>query len=197
MTGDADEIRNPSLHHGGAPAAFVAVIASLSLSLAGDLDKEASIDRVARNPDDYSITSEDQLLMTAQTGDQQAFVELCCRHSPMDKKRIFSIVRSPGDSEVALQDALLRAYRHLGTLPRTSKLSTWLTSIGINSALMILLKGKTSKEGPTDLLSDESGAWEPMELMDLSLNPERQHSRHQIVLVEDERSISSVRRFVR
>jgi DNA-directed RNA polymerase specialized sigma24 family protein len=183
MTGDADEIRNPSLHHGGAPAAFVAVIASLSLSLAGDLDKEASIDRVARNPDDYSIISDDQLLMTAQSGDQQAFVEPYCRHSPMAQMRIFPIVRSHGDSEDAFQDTSPRASRHLGTLRRTSKFSAWLTSIGVNTPLMTLPKGKTSKQRPTSLLNDESGAWETVEHMDLSLNLERQHSRHQIVLV--------------
>ncbi len=65
----------------------------------------------------------------------------------------------------------------------TSKFSTRLTSIGTNTALMILRKKKTRKEGHTDLLNDESGAWEAVEYADLSLDPERLHSRHQIILV--------------
>lgn len=40
------------------------------------------------------------------------------------------------DAEDAVQDALLRAYRHLGQFRGQAKLSTWLTSIVINSARM-------------------------------------------------------------
>lgn len=132
---------------------------------------------------DYSFASDDQLLMTAQSGDQQAFIELCRRHSPMVKKRIFSIVRNQEDAEDALQDTLLRAYRHLDAFRRTCKFSTWLTSIANNTALMILRKRKTRKEGQTGILNDENGVWEATEFADLSLDPERQHSRHQIILV--------------
>jgi RNA polymerase sigma-70 factor (ECF subfamily) len=101
----------------------------------------------------------------------------------MVKKRIFSIVRNQEDAEDALQDTLLRAYRHLGTFRRTCKFSTWLTSIGTNTALMILRKRKTRKEAHTDVLNEESGAWETTEYVDRSLDPERQHSRHQVILV--------------
>jgi RNA polymerase sigma-70 factor, ECF subfamily len=131
---------------------------------------------VGRNPDGYSIASEDELLMTAQSGDQQAFVELCLQHSPMVKKRIFSIVRNQEDAEDALQDTLLRADRHLEVFRHTCKFSTWLTSIGTNTALTILRKRKTSKQRHTDLLNDESGPWEAMEHVDLSPDPERLHS---------------------
>lgn len=96
MTGDANEVRDlmPSLNRRGSPATCVAVKAWLSNTPSGCLGEEASIDKVGRNPDGYSIASEDQLLMTAQSGGQQAFVELSRRHSPMAKKRVFSIVRS-------------------------------------------------------------------------------------------------------
>jgi RNA polymerase sigma-70 factor (ECF subfamily) len=123
------------------------------------------------------------LLVEAQSGDQQAFGELCRRHSPMVRKRIFSIVRNQEDAEDALQDTLLRAYRHMDTFRRNCKFSTWLTSIGTNTALMILRKRKTRKEGNTDVLNDGSGAWEATEFVDLSLNPEGLHSRRQIILV--------------
>ena len=52
----------------------------------------------------YSVASEDRLLTTAQCGDQQAFIELCRRHSAAVKKRIFSIVRNQEDTEDALHD---------------------------------------------------------------------------------------------
>jgi RNA polymerase sigma factor (sigma-70 family) len=178
MTVDANEVRDlmPSLNRGGSPPTYVAVTAWLSNTPSGRLGEEASIDKVGRNPDGYSIASEDELPMTAQSGDQQAFVELCLRHSPMVKKRIFSIVRNQEEAEDALQDTLLRAYRHLEVFRHTCKFSTWLTSIGTNTALTILRKRKTRKEGHPDLLNDESGAWEATEHVDLSPDPERLHS---------------------
>ena len=185
MTGNPNEVRDlmSSLNRGGSPAKCVAVSAWLRNTPPACLDEEASIDKGGCTPDGYSVASDDQLLMTAQSGDHQAFIELCRRHSPMVKRRIFSIVRNQDDAEDALQDTLLRAYRHLDTFRRNCKFSTWLTSIGTNTALMILRKRKTRKEGHTEVLNDESGAWETTEYVDRSLDPERQHSRHQVILV--------------
>lgn len=53
-----------------------------------------------------------------------------------------SIVRDDGDAEDVLQDAYLDAYRHLDEFRGGSELSTWLTRIVINHALMRLRKEK-------------------------------------------------------
>jgi RNA polymerase sigma-70 factor (ECF subfamily) len=100
----------------------------------------------------------------------------------MVKRKIFSIVRNQEDAEDALQDALLRAYMHLGGFRCTSKFSTWLTTIGTNTALMILRKRKTRREARTELLNEESGTWQTTEYVDPCLDPEGLHSRHQIIL---------------
>ena len=184
MRANINEVRGPipSLNRDGSRETFVTASVWFSKTPSARLGEEATIDQGEGTPN-YSIASDDQLLLWAQSGDQQAFVELCRRHSPMVKKRIFSIVRSHEDAEDALQDTLLRAYRHLGAFRRTCKFSTWLTSIGTNTALMVLRKRKTRKEGHTDVLNEESGTWEATEYVDRSLDPERQHSRHQVILV--------------
>jgi RNA polymerase sigma-70 factor, ECF subfamily len=184
MTFDANEVHGPipSLNGDGSPEALMTASVWFSKTPSASSRNRVTIDQVQGIAED-SIASDDQLLVEAQSGDQQAFVELCRRHSSMVKKRIFSIVRSHEDAEDALQDTLLRAYRHLGTFRRTCKFSTWLTSIGTNTALMILRKRNARKEGHTDFLNDESGAWEATEYADRSLDPERQHSRHQVILV--------------
>src|ERR1700756_2362490 len=148
MTGNPNEARHlmPSLNRGDSPTKCVAVAAWLVNTPPACLDEEASIDKGGCNPEGCSIAADDQLLMTAQSGNHQAFIEICRRHSPMVRKRIFSIVRNHEDAEDALQDTLLRAYRHLGTFRRSCKFSTWLSSIGTNTALMILRKRKTRKE---------------------------------------------------
>jgi RNA polymerase sigma-70 factor (ECF subfamily) len=87
-----------------------------------------------------SDVSDDDLITAAQRGDQQAFVELCGRHSTVTRNKIFRIVRNHEDAEDALQDTLLRAYTHLTSFRRSCKFSTWLTIIGVNSALMIMRK---------------------------------------------------------
>src|SRR6202046_3578816 len=91
-------------------------------------------------------TSEDDLITAAQRGDHNAFVELCRRHSAVAKLKIFSIVRNHEDAEDALQDTLFRAYLHLTTFRRSCKFSTWLTTIGVNSALMILRKRRVRRD---------------------------------------------------
>lgn len=184
MRGNVNKVRGPipSLRSGGSWETYVTTSVWFGKTPSARSRDKATIDQV-EGIREYSIAYDDQLLVKAQSGDQQAFVELCRRHSPMVKKRIFSIVRNQEDAEDALQDTLLKAYRHLDAFRRNCKFSTWLTSIGTNTALMILRKRKTRKEGNTDVLNDGSGAWESTEFVDPSLNPERLHSRHQIILV--------------
>jgi RNA polymerase sigma-70 factor (ECF subfamily) len=116
-------------------------------------------------------------------GDEQAFSELCRRHSPEVKKRIFSIVRNQEDAEDALQDTMPRGYMHLNTFRRACKFSTWLTRIGINAALTILRKRKMRKETRDDHLSDECKSAEVIEFVDPSPDPGGLCSRHQMILV--------------
>jgi RNA polymerase sigma-70 factor, ECF subfamily len=131
----------------------------------------------------YRRASEDDLVRTAQSGDEQAFVELCRRHSASVRRRILSIVRNQEDAEDALQDTLLRAYVHMGTFRRTCKFSSWITSIGVNTALMILRKRKVRNEVQPELINAEGQAWEGAEYMDHSLDPESTHFKRQIIFL--------------
>ena len=185
MTGDGNEVRdlNLSQNRGCAPTSCFAAPAWLIKTTCGRSGEHFSIDDVGCNPDGYSSVSDDLLLITAQAGDHQAFVELCRRWSPMVKKRIFSIVKNQEDTEDALQDTLLRAFRHLPAFRRSCKFSSWLTTIGINAALMILRKRKIRKEGHTELLNDDGAAWDALEFVDPSHDPEYLHSRNQVILI--------------
>src|SRR5271168_1800247 len=82
-------------------------------------------------------TSDEQLVSAAITGECGAFVELCGRHSRKILQRIYRITGNWDDAEDALQDSLLRAFIHLKDFQGRSSFSSWLTRIGINSALMI------------------------------------------------------------
>ena len=60
------------------------------------------------------------------------------RYLPMFYKRAFRFLGNMPDAEDAVQDALLSAYKHLGQFRGQAQLSTWLTTIVTNAALMKL-----------------------------------------------------------
>jgi RNA polymerase sigma-70 factor (ECF subfamily) len=131
----------------------------------------------------HSEVSDDELITAAQHGDQKAFVVLCGRHSTVTKKKIFRIVRNHEDAEDALQDTLLRAYTHLTSFRRCCKFSTWLTAIGVNSALMIMRKRRVRRETFASTCSLDTGALELEEPVDRAPGPEGIYLRQQAILL--------------
>jgi RNA polymerase sigma factor (sigma-70 family) len=111
------------------------------------------------------------LVAAAKGGDQQAYAELCRRHSKQILQTVLRITRDIADAEDTLQDALLKAYIHIGSFEGRSAFSSWLTRIAVNSALMLLRKRRSqpvySFERDSD--ADEFQLPEPMAI---SHNPE-------------------------
>ena len=131
----------------------------------------------------YSCASDDDLITAAQRGDQQAFVELCSRYSYLAKKKILRIVRNQADAEDALQDTLLRAYTNLTSFRRSCKFATWLTTIGVNSALMMMRKRKVRGEIYASGTSPEGDILQLQEPTDRSLGPEGIYLKQQAILL--------------
>ena len=154
-------------------------LAAMSEGRAGGTDIYSGVPDVAQ----YSFAPEEYLLSAAQRGDQQAFVELCGRHGGLVKKKIFSIVRNEEDAEDALQETFLRAFVHLEGFRRTCKFSTWITTIGINSALMTLRKRKSRREVQAEIVNADGEAMELAEYADRSPSPEERHSKRQMALL--------------
>jgi RNA polymerase sigma-70 factor (ECF subfamily) len=123
--------------------------------------------------------SDDQLLSEAKSGDQYAFDELCVRYRGMLKQRIFRMVRNREDAEDVLQETFLSAYRHLDSFRGTCRVSTWMTKIGINTALMLLRKRRSSHQIASELFSDDVQRFESPECRDPGLNPEQRYMANQ------------------
>jgi len=130
-----------------------------------------------------SDASDDDLVTRTQCGDQRAFAELSSRYSSRLKNRIFRIVRNQEDAEDALQDTLLRAYMHINSFRRSCKFSTWLITIGVNSALMVIRKRKIRKEICASTCSEDRGALEIHEPIDRSPGPEGIYLKQQSILL--------------
>lgn len=75
---------------------------------------------------------------TASAKDQMGLDELFAPHLPRLYRAAAQVLRHPQDSEDALQEGLLAAFRHLDQFRGGAKFSTWLHSIVVNAALMKL-----------------------------------------------------------
>ena len=87
---------------------------------------------------DLSGRRNDDLVAALRTGSSAAFDEIQKLYSRRLYKRILSITRNHEDAEDALQDTFMRAFLALSSFKGQSRLSTWLTRIAINSALMVI-----------------------------------------------------------
>jgi len=125
-----------------------------------------------------ALRTDEDLVKAAQSGDHEAFAELCRRHGQAVKRRILGIVRHQEDAEDALQETLFRAYANLGGFRQSCKFSTWITAIGINMALIAIRKRKTRREADMD--DTEGSTWD---VADQAPGPERCVAKEQIVLL--------------
>jgi len=131
----------------------------------------------------YTEASECELLRASRLGDDEAFIELCRRHSPSAKRRIYSIVQNQEDTEDALQDTLFRAYLHLSGFRGGCKFGTWITTIATNSALMVFRKKRRHSEVHFGTASDNAGMGVTWDHPDPSLNPEQHLARRETIHV--------------
>jgi RNA polymerase sigma-70 factor, ECF subfamily len=127
--------------------------------------------------------SDDDLIVAAQRGDQRAFIELCHLHSMMAKRKIFSILKNHEDTEDVLQETLLRAYTHLRSFRGSCKFSTWLTTIGMNSALMVMRKRRVQADAHSAWIKLGLGTGELNESIDRSFGPEKAYQKRQTGLL--------------
>lgn len=123
---------------------------------------------------------DDDLVQAAQSGDHEAFAELCRRHAQAARRRILAIVRHQEDAEDAMQDTLLSAYVNLGRFRQSCKFSTWITAIGINAALAVIRKRKSRRESDIKPYGPDEPAWD---IADQAPDPERRVAKAQIILL--------------
>lgn len=70
--------------------------------------------------------------------------DVVARNLPMFNKRALRYLGNVPDAEDAVQDALLSAYRHWGQFRGQAQISTWLTAIVTNAALMHLRRRRVT-----------------------------------------------------
>ncbi|MGH8846692.1 MAG: RNA polymerase sigma factor [Polaromonas sp.] len=80
-------------------------------------------------------TPDTELAARAAQGDVRAFEHIMRRHNRLLFRTARSILKSDAETEDAVQEAYLSAWRALGSFRDDAKLSTWLVRIVLNEAL--------------------------------------------------------------
>ncbi|WP_256865374.1 RNA polymerase sigma factor [Paenibacillus sp. 32352] len=107
---------------------------------------------------------DDRLLVEqAKAGDREAFGELIRRHRAQVYGYARSIAQEPFLAEDIVQDALIRAFLHLGTLVDTERFLPWLHRIVRNQAYTRLRSRSVAKEQSFSALAPSQGSIEPSE----------------------------------
>jgi RNA polymerase sigma-70 factor (ECF subfamily) len=103
---------------------------------------------------------------------QNDFEGVVSRYSPMLYRVALRRLRNVEDAEDAVQDALLSAHKHIDQFEGRSQLSTWLTRIVTNVALMKLRKYSRHETLSLDQTQENEGLTLANQLVDAKPNPE-------------------------
>ena len=91
-------------------------------------------------PTSTRIAAEQRPQLNSNSTNTRQFDEVLLRYLPSFQRMAFRKLGNAADAEDAVQDALLSAYKHLDQFRGGAQMSTWLTTIVINSARMQLRK---------------------------------------------------------
>jgi RNA polymerase sigma-70 factor, ECF subfamily len=110
----------------------------------------------------------------------QELTSVITRHSPRFRRIAFAHLGNTADAEDAVQDAFLSALRHLDQFRGQAKMSTWLTSIVINSARIKLRRRATQVQIALDETFREQNLSLADVLSDTRPDPEQAYRKREI-----------------
>jgi len=118
-----------------------------------------------KTPDASEIRERD-LLRRVQGGETQLFYELIKPYERRIYTTAFAILRNEAEAEDAAQEAVLKAFTHIGQFRAEARFSTWLTQIAVNEALMRRRKAHTEIMEPIGEREEEDGTYTPRDFAD-------------------------------
>jgi len=126
-----------------------------------------------------TVRKRDQGLQLALNGDQEALGRLLASHMPQLYRVALRVLGTPEDAEDALQDGLVQVVLHFREFEGRSRLSTWLTRIVINAALMRLRRSRPEVMASIDQKLDQDAISLADTIADPAPNPEEMCAREE------------------
>jgi RNA polymerase sigma-70 factor (ECF subfamily) len=120
-----------------------------------------------------SHRTDEELVQAAQAGESPAFDELVRRYTNVVYRILYKILRHEEDTQDALQDTFVSAYRALPRFRQDARFSTWIYRIATNAALMKARARKTNLVSIDDP-GEDGEARTVWELPDWSATPDEE-----------------------
>jgi RNA polymerase sigma-70 factor (ECF subfamily) len=116
--------------------------------------------------------TDEEVVNRVRAGETALYEIVMRRYNQRLYRVIRSILRNDSETEDVIQDAYVRAYRHLSQFEGRARFSTWLTRIAVHEALARVRRGRA-----IDQLEPHTEGEAAMLLRDPSLNPEQETAR--------------------
>lgn len=148
---------------------------------------------------DKAIIEDTELIRRVRAGERELYYELVAPHERKIYIMAFSILRNESEAEDCVQDAVLKALRHLDQFRGESKFGSWLVRITINEARMRLRKLRPQLFESLDETDDnESEGYVPQTLCDWREIPSETLERKEVreILVSAVESLAEIYREV-
>ncbi|MGB9334224.1 MAG: sigma-70 family RNA polymerase sigma factor [Candidatus Acidiferrales bacterium] len=149
--------------------------------------KARSEDGGAPSGEIASLAYERALIERIRRGERELFAELVRPYERRVYVTAFAILQNEADAQEVAQEAILKAFAHLGQFRGESRFGTWLTRVTINEARMRRRKEHREIMKPFQELEkeDEEGQFVPQDFADWREIPseelERKEVRDQLV----------------
>jgi len=121
--------------------------------------------------------SENDLVVAAKNGNEEAFEILVARYRRMMFAVAFRLTRVQEDAEDITQQSFQKAFVHLQTFEGKSSFSTWLTRITLNEAFMLLRRARWRREISLDEEPCELKEAARLQIPDADPDPEASYSQ--------------------
>jgi RNA polymerase sigma-70 factor (ECF subfamily) len=110
--------------------------------------------------------TEDTLIRRIREGEHDLFYELIRPYERRVYSAAFSILQNQADAEDVAQEAVLKAFKHIGQFRAEARFSTWLIQITVNEARMRRRKEHAHMIEPISGHEDEEGNYTPRDFAD-------------------------------
>jgi RNA polymerase sigma-70 factor, ECF subfamily len=119
-----------------------------------------------------------ELITRVLSGDRRAFEPLVRKHERRVFRVTLAVLGNIEDAQEAMQDAFVKAFRHLDQFRRESRFTTWLTRIAVNEALE---KRQSRKEMVSlDESRNVDETFAPRRFESWRADPEKLYGRHEL-----------------
>jgi len=159
----------------GVSAEVAAVSVVISVAWWGVMPEEA-----IRLDNSAERFHEEMLIRRIRDGEHELFYELIRPYERRVYSTAFAILRNEADAEDVSQDAVLKAFKHIGQFRGDARFSTWLTQITVNEARMRKRKERADVMQPMVDIQDEDGNYTPRDFADWREIPSETLERHEI-----------------